>query len=191
MKDVSLNKNQAGFSLVELMVVVAIIGILASLAIPSVGKYMAKARQSEAKTQLASLYTAEKAFFAEYSAYDQRFGAVGYSPEGRLRYNVGFSASGTGIALPANGYNTPLNGAKTRTATLVYCGGAVGANGCQILNGATNAQPAAISAAAVVNNTNSTFIAEAVAVIHNAVAGNDIWQMDQIKNMNNTRPGIN
>jgi type IV pilus assembly protein PilA len=69
------NKSQAGFSLVELMVVVAIIGILASLAIPSVGKYMAKARQSEAKTQLASLYTAEKAFFAEYTVYDSRFGA--------------------------------------------------------------------------------------------------------------------
>ena len=58
--------NQSGFSLVELMVVVAIIGILATVAIPSVSKYMAKARQSEAKAALSSLYSANKSFFVEY-----------------------------------------------------------------------------------------------------------------------------
>lgn len=186
-----VRNNQAGFSLVELMVVVAIIGILASLAIPSIGKYMAKARQSEAKTQLSSLYTAEKAFYAEYTAYDQRFGAVGYSPEGRLRYNVGFANGANGLALPANGYTATLNGAQLNTATLVYCGGAAGANGCQILNGATNAQPAAIAGTSIVSNAAgaSTFIAQANAVIHNSGV-NDTWTMNQIKNLDNTVVGI-
>jgi type IV pilus assembly protein PilA len=191
MMNVSTRKNQAGFSLVELMVVVAIIGILASLAIPSIGKYMAKARQSEAKTQLSSLYTAEKAFFAEYTAFDQRFGAVGYSPEGRLRYNVGFANGANGLALPANGYNVTLAGAQINTATLVYCNGATGANGCQVLNGATNAQPPAISGTAIVSNAAgaSTFIAEASAVIHNSGA-TDTWRMNEIKNLDNTSVGI-
>src|SRR5690606_8352159 len=95
--------NNKGFSLVELMVVVAIIGILASVAVPSVNKYMAKSRQSEAKTNLGSLYSAEKAFAAEYTRYHSNFRAIGYSPEGRIRYNIGF-AGGAADAGVADGY---------------------------------------------------------------------------------------
>lgn len=185
MKNVSLLKSQAGFSLVELMVVVAIIGILASLAIPSVGKYMAKARQSEAKTQLSSLYTAEKAFFAEYTAYDPRFLAVGYSPEGKLRYNVGF-LNATFTAGAANGYN--LVPAANRAA-VGYCGAlGVYANGCSMLNGATGAAPPALNASDVF--TSSTFTANAVAFIHQASAVADSWTVNQQKDLQNTVNGI-
>lgn len=192
-----VRNNQAGFSLVELMVVVAIIGILASLAIPSIGKYMAKARQSEAKTQLSSLYTAEKAFYAEYTAYDARFGAVGYSPEGRLRYNVGFATNaGAAIAGVGNGYNFPAaaSAAQSTGAPGNYCGAAAGVvqNNCSPLLGARNALPAAIAGTSIVNNVAApaTFVAEARANIHNSTANEDIWQMDQNKMMNNTQTGI-
>ena len=47
------------------MVVVAIIGILAAIAIPNYQRYQARTRQSEAKVSLSNVYTAEQGFFAE------------------------------------------------------------------------------------------------------------------------------
>ncbi|QDK45379.1 hypothetical protein DOM22_09555 [Bdellovibrio sp. ZAP7] len=44
-----------------------------------------KARLSEIKTNLASLITAEEAFYQEYDKYSADFSAIGYSPEGQLR----------------------------------------------------------------------------------------------------------
>ena len=74
-------KNQGfstrGFSLVELMVVVAIIGVLASLAVPRFKTFQAKARQAEAKTNLAHLYTLQQSYYADYDSYwkgDNTFG---------------------------------------------------------------------------------------------------------------------
>jgi len=193
MKNVRILKSQAGFSLVELMVVVAIIGILASLAIPSIGKYMAKARQSEAKTQLSSLYTSEKAFFAEYTAYDSRFGSIGYSPEGSLRYNVGFSAAGF-QAGPANGYTAPV-GVNASVSTTGYCGAnGVFNNSCAMLNGATNLAPPAVPAnvaglgASV--TTASTFVGAAAAQVMGGAAPVDQWGINDQKNILNSQSGI-
>lgn len=196
MMNVKTRKSQAGFSLVELMVVVAIIGILASLAIPSIGKYMAKARQSEAKTQLSSLYTAEKAFYAEYTVYDSRFGAIGYSPEGKLRYNIGFTAAGVQATLAANGYNPPA-GVNTSINTLAFC--AIANSGCVTLNGATNAPPPALADTACPATTgatancvtgNTTFQAGATAMIHTNSPSADQWQIDSSKNLQNSVAGI-
>ena len=51
------------------MVVVAIIGILASLAVPRFKVFQARARQAEAKSNLALIYTMEEAYFADHDAY--------------------------------------------------------------------------------------------------------------------------
>lgn len=188
MKNVSSRKSQAGFSLVELMVVVAIIGILASLAIPSVGKYMAKARQSEAKSQLASLYTAEKAFFAEYTAYHGMFGPVGYSPEGKIRYVVGFSA--TTNANASNGYNAVAPTAPGNSInTFAYCGTASTMTyGCMMLNGATNATPTAADLGTAVL-TQSAFVAGAGGIVHTGGIM-DRWTINEKKELNNSQDGI-
>ena len=69
-------KGQKGFTLIELMIVVAIIGILAAIAIPNFLQYQMKSRQSEAKTNLQAIKTSEVAFQAERGCY------IGIAQEG-------------------------------------------------------------------------------------------------------------
>jgi prepilin-type N-terminal cleavage/methylation domain-containing protein len=61
--------GQAGFSLVELMIVVAIIGILAAIAVPKFSTFQAKSRQAEAKGNLSQIYTLEEAYFGDNESY--------------------------------------------------------------------------------------------------------------------------
>src|SRR5690606_13200347 len=100
LKKVKPNLNSHGFSLVELMVVVAIIGLLAAIAVPQFEKFQAKARQSEAKSQLSALFSAEQAFFVEWNGYGSSFNAIGYAPVGDVRYNVGFATT-VNVCAPA------------------------------------------------------------------------------------------
>jgi type IV pilus assembly protein PilA len=62
-------KGQKGFTLIELMIVVAIIGILAAIAIPNFLQYQMKSRQSEAKTNLQAIKTSEVSFQSERGCY--------------------------------------------------------------------------------------------------------------------------
>ncbi|MBP6218430.1 MAG: prepilin-type N-terminal cleavage/methylation domain-containing protein [Oligoflexales bacterium] len=62
-------RKQKGFSLVELMVVVAIISVLAAIAIPRFRVFQARARQSEAKANLAHIFTLEQSYHADNDTY--------------------------------------------------------------------------------------------------------------------------
>jgi type IV pilus assembly protein PilA len=58
-------KGQKGFTLIELMIVIAIIGILAAIAIPQFVTYRQKGYNTQAKAELKSFYTACQAYFAD------------------------------------------------------------------------------------------------------------------------------
>jgi len=65
----NLNRNNKGFTLIELMIVVVIIGILAALAIPRFMRSTTKSKQSEAKQILKQVYTMQHAYRQEFNAY--------------------------------------------------------------------------------------------------------------------------
>lgn len=73
-----LRKN-SGFTLVELLIVVAIIGILAAIAIPQFAAYRAKAYCSAAKSDLANYAIAQEAYFTDYNAYSTAATITGFT----------------------------------------------------------------------------------------------------------------
>ena len=94
-----------GFTLIELMIVVAIIAFLAMIAIPNFLRYVAKAKRSEVYLNLGAIYTAQKAYWAEHGRYSDVLhgeGGIGWKPEGyrgggkqeKFYYTYGF-AGGT------------------------------------------------------------------------------------------------
>ena len=122
-----LHNRRGGFTLIELMIVVAIIGILAAIAIPNFLRFQLKAKSSEAKTNLAAIRTAEESYFAEYGLYvsadpsppaiarnqktdfshavaGKGFDIVGWLPEGQVYFNYSVGA------------NTPTNDEFTAAA---------------------------------------------------------------------------
>lgn len=74
--------SKKGFTLIELMVVVGIIGVISMIAIPNFQRFQSKAKQANSKTELASIYGMEKAFFTEFGQYHANLIMIGYSPDG-------------------------------------------------------------------------------------------------------------
>lgn len=104
----------AGFTLIEIMVAVTILGLLAAIAIPNYFRFMAKSRQTEAITQLGAMFVTEAAFFGEYS----RYGSIN---------EIGFDIAGTTTRYT---YRSPAPGGT---------GGSTGAPGVDFLPAGTGA----------------------------------------------------
>ncbi|MCF7799477.1 prepilin-type N-terminal cleavage/methylation domain-containing protein [Candidatus Babeliales bacterium] len=89
-------KNYA-FSLIELMIVVAIIAFLATISIPKYFSYYAKAKQAEVAINLASLHTAQQSYWAEHGKYTNALSgpdSLNWKPQGNFNYTYGFNFSG-------------------------------------------------------------------------------------------------
>lgn len=67
--------KEKGFTLIELMIVVAIIGILAAIAIPQFGEYRTKAYNSAAQTDLKAFQLAAEDFYNDYGTYPNAISA--------------------------------------------------------------------------------------------------------------------
>ena len=187
--------SNKGFTLVELMVVVAIIGILSAIAIPNFKTYQAKAKSSEAKIQLASIYQAEISLQSDFDSFGTCLNDAGYvEPKDGNYYALGFPAANTtanGI-VRANGgtCNDTIYGfpAKKKVAGVVMAVadlGSVNPVATVFVNGFTAPQ---------VSNTGNAFLAGAIGTISSetgktAAANNDAWGIDENKTLKNVRKG--
>ena len=92
----STRKRFHGFSLMEVMIVVVIIGILAALAYPNLEKYLKRARQTEAKTNLSAIYTAQKIYFTLHQSYAEDINELDLSlAQGLYKYTIQEASTST------------------------------------------------------------------------------------------------
>jgi type IV pilus assembly protein PilA len=165
-----------GFTLIELMIVVGIIGILVAIAAPNFSRYQARARQSEAKIALAAVYGGEKAFYSEYAAYIGSHDAIGYSPEGAKRfYSVGWAGANTGTV---SGYTVTGSSANASWTRVNYPGT------WTTCSTDVSALPAAVSGSDV-----QTFTAGARGQVRDST-NCDGWTIDQSKVISNINVNI-
>jgi type IV pilus assembly protein PilA len=62
-------RGRGGFTLIELMIALAIVGALAALAVPGYLRFQLRSKVAEARTNLATIATAENAYFGEFHRY--------------------------------------------------------------------------------------------------------------------------
>jgi len=124
-----------GFTLIELMIVVAVIGILAAIAVPAFNEQLRKSRRSEAMEELSDLQLRQERWRADHATYGSLADIGGSSPLASGNYTVAVSTPGgncaTGVAassansfaITATATGAQANDTKCATMTLTsLCG---------------------------------------------------------------------
>jgi type IV pilus assembly protein PilA len=102
MRGVASNR---GFTLIELMIVVAILGIVAAIAVPNFLRYQAQSRQSEARMNLGGIFVSELAYFGEQSRFSSTT-------------DIGYQIAGTSNRYTYRTHSTDATGADTGMVTI-------------------------------------------------------------------------
>ncbi len=114
-----------GFTLIELMVVVAILGVLAAIAIPQYQEFQARSQVAKARMELGSIYKAEQLFHTKWEAFAGALDAVGWTRSETYHFGIGFSQGAmlenfcglTSAGLPDMGDPVGCGAAPQRTYT--------------------------------------------------------------------------
>ena len=118
-----MKKLQQGFTLIELMIVVAIIGILAAVAIPSYQDYTARAQVTEAMSLTSGMKTALAEWYADQGSFPSLVASVSDSASGKYVSSIVFVVGGaTGVininaTMKDSGVNAAIAGMVFSVAT--------------------------------------------------------------------------
>ena len=97
---VSLNK---GFSLIELVIIIGIIGIIAALSTPIYMSYRKKAIQVEAKTNLLNIHKYEIMYYSENETFSGDTDEIGFEAKSAPKYTYSITASENSFTAEARG----------------------------------------------------------------------------------------
>ena len=179
MKSFVKKMEERGFSLIELMVVVAIIGVLAAIAIPNFRTYQARSRTSEAKLALSNVWVTQESFSQENGSYSSCLSDMGVeAPAANRFYAFGFDTTGaitSGETLAVAG----VFGAGNCTAfgnDEAYFKATKGIGGAAVVDPSTGSADPGITA--------TTYTAAAAGRIGNATP--DTWTINQVKTLSHT-----
>ena len=115
-------KHEAGFTLIELMIVIAIIGILAAIAIPQFSAYRKRSFNSAAQADIRNAATAQEAYYVDHQEYADGTSTITGTTFGLyLSEGVTMSATGSGGGYTLISYHTSGN----KTYTLIGPGGTI------------------------------------------------------------------
>jgi type IV pilus assembly protein PilE len=118
--------RQKGFTLIELMIVVAVIGILSAIALPSYSQYILRANRADAEAVLTETAQYMERYYTTNSTYDSATLVSSVSPKGAtgggIKYNITFSVTPTASvytlqAAPANSQTSDSCGTLTLSNT--------------------------------------------------------------------------
>ncbi len=119
MKHRKAKSLESGFSLIELLIVVAIIGILAGIAIPAYTNYLMKSRRSDARTLLTQIAAKEEQYFQDNRSYTTDLSQLGVlSTQAPAAANSSTVNSEHGYYLVQIAWGATPNFTYTLTATL-------------------------------------------------------------------------
>ena len=95
MMNIRISK-QSGFTLIELMIVIAIIGVIAAIAMPSYNSYLKKSRRADAKIALTKMADAQERWYLQKSTYTTVITNIGGadSPDGDYTLSAAAGADG-------------------------------------------------------------------------------------------------
>ena len=110
-----MKRVQQGFTLIELMIVVAIVGILAAIALPAYQDYVIRSKMSEAEAAVAACKTSISEYFSTKNAFPANADQAGCSTT-PTQYVASLAVDGTTGAITVVSANT---GAKTGECTLI------------------------------------------------------------------------
>lgn len=86
----SFQRSEKGFTLIELILVIGIMGVLGSMGMTTYQDMMIKTRQNEAKSHLIMVYTGMRNFHSEWNQYFGDWDNIGLEIQGTIEYRVGF-----------------------------------------------------------------------------------------------------